>query len=918
MRLMLCAFVAGCWLVQQLPALPPALSSAGAAMRALACATALVLACMVARMPWRRGCAVTVPPPRFPAPRWLVTCLAGVLAGSGWAAYRASERLADRLPPALESVEVQVTGTVVGLPSLQTPGLRFAFAPDVADGVLDAVHAAGPRPPPALPSRLLLNWQAPPEGLLAGDRLALSVRLRRPHGLANRHGFDQEYWLLQHGIGATGYVRTGTRLAGTAGWRRATVDRLRGRLRERLGAAMPPGAPYAGVLVALAIGDQSGIAPAQWALFTRTGIGHLISISGLHITMVSGLIGAMVRRGWRHSLGLARLLRRPLPLRCPAQRAAAFAAMLAALCHGLISGMEVPAQRTVIMVAAAALSIWLHRSPPASLVLAWAAAAALAIDPWAVRSASFWLSFGAVAAIFLVAADGQGRGEVRSHGSGMAVQHADAIGDGTLLEPKARWWERVAERMHDTWREGARVQWAVTVGLVAPTLVLFQQLSLVSPLANAVAIPLVSLLVTPAVLVATALLAAASWVPGMIAQNWLTPAGKSLLWASDRALQALEVVLRMLAGPDWAVWQSASPGAMALAMAVPGTLILLAPPGFGWRLRFHGLLLLGPLLAAGRSPPLQGVRATVFDVGQGAAVLIETRRHVLLYDAGPAYGAANLPRLGLPGQSASARAPAGSPPRYAEPDAEGAAPPSAADRVVLPFLRATGIRRLDALVISHEDADHAGGARAVLDAMPVAQFWSGAPLHHPLLRAPPGKAGSVRGPCEAGLEWEWDGVRFAFLHPLPGQAGHPALASNARSCVLRVATAAGAILLTGDIDAASERSMMQRLTPGQLRADLLLVPHHGSITSSTAAWLDAVQPAGALFQLGYRNRYRHPHPRVWARYGERDIARWRTDHTGMLSARVAGSEQAGAAGILVRAFRQTERRYWRDAPPSPQ
>lgn len=909
MRLMLCAFVAGCWLVQQLPALPPA----SLLMTALAGATAVVLACMMAR--------------RLPARRWLVTCLAGVLAGFGWAAYRASERLADRLPPALESVDLQVTGSVVGLPSLQTPGLRFAFAPEVP-GAANVVDVAVPRQGPALPSRLLLSWQAPPEGLLAGDRLAVSVRLRRPHGLANRHGFDQEYWLLQHGIGATGYVRSGTRLAGTAGWRRAAVARLRGRLRERLDGAMPPGAPYAGVLVALAIGDQSGIAPVQWALFTRTGIGHLISISGLHITMVSGLIGAMVRRGWRHSFGLARLLRRPLPLRCPAQRAAAFAAMLAALCHGLISGMEVPAQRTVIMVAAAALSIWLHRSPPASLVLAWAAAAALAIDPWAVRSAGFWLSFGAVAAIFFVAADGQGRDEGRDEGGdegraqgsrmGLAAEHADALGDDTLLEPKARWWRRVAGRMQDTWRDGARVQWAVTVGLIAPTLVLFQQLSLVSPLANAVAIPLVSLLVTPAVLVATGLLAAAPWVPATIAQNWLTPAGTALLWASDCALQALEMGLRMLAGPDWAVWQSASPGAMALALAVPGTLILLAPPGFGWRLRFHGLLLLGPLLAAGRSPPLHGLRATVFDVGQGAAVLIETRRHVLLYDAGPAYGAANPPRLALSGQPVSARTPAGSPPRYAEPDAEGAAPPSAADRVVLPFLRATGIRHLDALVISHEDADHAGGARAVLDAMPVAQFWSGAPLQHPLLRAPPGKAGAVRAPCEAGMQWEWDGVRFAFLHPLPGQAGHPALSSNARSCVLRVATAAGTILLTGDIDAASERSMMQRLTPEQLRADLLLVPHHGSITSSTAAWLDAVHPSGALFQLGYRNRYRHPHPRIWARYGERDIARWRTDNTGMLSARIAGSEQAGAAGILVRAFRQTEPRYWREAPPSPQ
>ncbi|MBY4898725.1 DNA internalization-related competence protein ComEC/Rec2 [Cupriavidus sp. AU9028] len=886
MRLTLCAFVAGCWLVQQLPALPPP----AVALVGLACA--LAIGCGLGH--WRR-CLARRPAQGRQVAAWLVTgviaCAAGGAAGAGWAAYRASGRLADRLPPALESTDLQLSGTVASLPAEQSPGLRFVFTPVFTP---EAVHRS-------LPERILLSWQAAPADLLPGDRLTLTARLRRPHGLANRYGFDQEYWLLQRGIGAVGHVRKGERLPTVASWRHGGVARLRARLRQRLRSAMPSDASYAGVLVALAIGDQGGITPSQWRLFNRSGIGHLISISGLHITMVSGLAAAAVRLGWRRSFGLGRLLRRPLPLRCPAQHAAACAAVLTALCHGLVSGMEVPAQRTVTMVATAALALWLHRTPPASLVLAWAAAAALAIDPWAARSAGFWLSFGAVASIFLAV----------GRRGGKPADRPDAAD-----VPLPGWGSRIAAWARAAWHEAVHVQWAVTVGLIAPTLVLFQQLSLVSPLANAVAIPLVSLLVTPAVLLATALVALAPACAGVTlaaaAPHPLTIAGTVLLGGCDRALRALESLLTVLAAPDWAVWQAASPGPLAVALAVPGTLVLLAPAGFGWRLRLHGLLLLGPLLAAGRSPPAQGFRATAFDVGQGAAVLIETRRHLLLYDAGPSYGPAAAASPARPGRQPAA--PSGvPPPRFAQPDADGPAPSSAGERVVLPFLRASGIRHLDALVISHEDADHAGGARAVLGAMPVARLWSGAPLGHPLLRAPPGHAAPSRAPCAAGMHWEWDGVRFAFLHPAPGQAGQSALPSNARSCVLHISSPAGSMLLAGDIDAASERAMLLRLAPEQLRADLLLVPHHGSISSSTAGWLDAVRPAGALFQLGYRNRYRHPHPRVWARYGVRDIARWRTDSAGMLSA-----ELVDGGSIAVRAFRQTERRYWREAPPMPE
>lgn len=853
MRLTLCGFAAGCWLVQQLPALPPSSISMAAMLAAFGVLLAL--------SPLAERHRPSVPAPSRPSSlvfhaRWVATVLAALVVGAAWAAWRAERRLGERLAAELEGVALSLTGVVSSLPTGNSDGLRFNLAVD------------GKRPA-GLPAVLSLGWQQAPPDLLPGTRLALTVRLKRPHGLANPHGFDYEYWLLQRGIGATGYVLAARPAAAVElrpAWR---IARWRARMRARMLAAMPADAPFAGVLVALAIGDQSGIAAEQWRWFTRTGIGHLVSISGLHITMISGLAGALARALWRRSFGLAGWMRRPLPLRCPAQRAAALVAVAAALAYGLLSGMEVPAQRTVAMVAMTALALWWQRRPPASLVLAWAAAVALALDPWAVRAAGFWLSFGAVAAIFLAASQ----------------RTVDAAG---LEPPSPSAWQARWHRMRRHLAEAVRTQWAVTVGLLPPTLLLFQQVSVVAPLANALAIPLVSLVVTPLALSA-ALLAAwpADWpIGGLIAM-----AAALLLKLAHQAMAWLAAVLVRLAAPNWAVWQAARPDTVELAFAMLGTAVLLAPRAFGWGWRVHGLVLLIPMLSSGRAPlPAAAFRATALDVGQGAAVLIETRGHRLLYDTGPAYGSTN--------GSTNGRA--------------DAPQSSAGERVVVPFLRAVGIHSLDALVISHEDADHAGGARDVMAALPVRRMWAALPRGHPLWHLPAGVAPDVSEVCAAGIAWQWDGVRFELLHPLPGQGDDASIGSNARSCVLRISSPHAAMLLTGDIDRAAELAMVARLRPEALRADVLLVPHHGSRTSSSDEWLDAVRPAAAVFQLGYRNRYRHPHATVWARYGRRGIARYRSDRAGAVELVADGD------GIAIAPFRQQARRYWRPAPDAPE
>ncbi|WP_354679757.1 ComEC/Rec2 family competence protein, partial [Cupriavidus plantarum] len=321
----------------------------------------------------------------------LATVLALVL-GAGWANWRATVRMAAWLPDTLAGQNLVLSGFIAGLPDVAAHGTRFLFAPDAgAEGI---------------PERVLLSWRNPPMALAPGQRWEFTARLKRPRGLANPHGFDYAYWLMGEGIGATGYVRAAR--AGPLPGHRAPIAQVRAALRERMHNAMPgdAGVParFAGVLVALAIGDQRGIAQADWDIFRRTGISHLVSISGLHITMLSGAAGGIVHWLWRHSLGLSRRLRRPLPLRWPARQAGLVAAVVTALAYGLIAGMQIPALRTVAMLVVAAVALWSGRCPPPTMVLAWAAAAAIAIDPWAVMSPGFWLSFGAVAVIFLAAA----------------------------------------------------------------------------------------------------------------------------------------------------------------------------------------------------------------------------------------------------------------------------------------------------------------------------------------------------------------------------------------------------------------------------------------------------------------------------------------------------------------------------------
>ena len=738
---------------------------------------------------------------------WLLA--AGVVLGYCWAALLATLALAPTLAPADEGRDITLTGTIDNLPYNFDQGTRFNFA-------VEKVHAAGVRVPP----RISLAWykgfrdsvQEVGE-VRPGERWQLTVRLQRPHGNANPQGFDYEVWLLEQGVRATGYVRP----AGAANQRvdafafslAHLVERARATLRERILQALP-GKQYAGVIVALVVGDQRAIGQSDWEVFNRTGVGHLISISGLHITMVAGLAALLASALWRRSF----FTRAQLPLLLPAQKVAALAGAAVALLYVLLAGFGIPAQRTLYMLAVVALAVWTGRITSVSHVLCAALGLVLLLDPWAVLAPGFWLSFGAVAVILYA-------------------------GTGRTQGPATRFWSML--------KLGVHTQYAVTLGLVPLTMLLFSQFSLASPFANAIAIPVISLMVTPLSL-AGALLPA--------------PVSTVLLNLAHSLVQALAWLLETMSAMPLAVWSAPAPAPWVFCFALGGTLWMLAPRG--WPRRWLGAVTWLPLLAGQPSHPEAGdFSVTAFDVGQGMALLIETSSHRLLYDSGPMYS----------------------------PESNGA------NRVILPYLKARGIASLDAMVVSHSDVDHSGGALAMLDQVAVGWVTSSLWYDHPIVQAAPQH---VR--CAGGQSWMWDGVRFDVLQPTVDSYANPALKPNARGCTLRISARGHAILLAADIEAAQEAQLVE-LNPAMLRADVLLAPHHGSGTSSSVGFLAAVAPKLALFQVGYRNRYRHPKAEIFARYGALGITRLRTDESGAI-------ELGSADGLLPRSYRSEHARYW--------
>jgi competence protein ComEC len=688
--------------------------------------------------------------------------LGAFLFGLLWAVAFATQRVQEQLPRELEGQDLTLEGRVAALPESEGGRVRFEFR------VLRVISPAGVR----VPGKLRLNWYDPKQVPRGGERWRLTVRLKRPHGMWNPGGMDYELWLFAQNLRAIGYVRdssTNARLEPANPWHPAV---WRQAVSERISWALPA-SPFQGVIRALVMGADEDIDSAQWEVLRRTGTAHLIAISGSHVSLIALL-----------AYGVAAVLAASLHVvRWSPPRLAASAAILAALVYSALAGFAIPTLRALIMITIAMGAIIAQRNSRSTYTLALALAAVVLCDPCAVLAPGFWLSFGAVAFILY------------------------------RLSPLCR--------QPGFWRGLLSINWATALGLAPLLLLFFGQISLIAPVANLFAVPVLGLLIIPLALTATLVL-------------FLWPAaGKSLLDLVETLVAWAWKALEGLAQLPFAQWQHAPPGFPWILLGLCGATLLLLPRGIPGR--WLGLFLLLPALT--RSPekiaPDQ-YRLTLLDVGQGLASVIETRHHTLVFDTGP---------------------------RFSDRFDTGSA-------VIEPFLRHRGIDRIDTLVVSHGDNDHSGGAEALLQRIAVTAVLSSVPERFTRVNA---------YGCKAGQSWEWDGVRFEMLWPI-----EPSPSGNDGSCVLRVSATQGSALLTGDIGQRAETGLVMRYGD-HLQSTVVVAPHHGSKTSSSPAFVAKVRPRIVLFPVGYRNRYGFPRAEVVERYRRTDASIWDTATGGAIT-----------------------------------
>lgn len=687
---------------------------------------------------------------------------------------------AGSLPAALENRHAEWQGCVLATPAVQQRGaaVEWRFPVSVQDaGVLRAMNGHTVRVSTALDASLVQ----------AGQCYRFNARLRRPRGLGSPGAQAYDGWLLGQGVRALARVRSMEPLPALAlpFWQRLPVM-LQAHWLARIDGLGLSGTSTR-LMRAILAGDTAALGSDDWQVLQATGTTHVFVVSGLHMGLAASL-GFVA--GY---LAGALLLLCRLP--CTARTPGLLLAIVAAWLFCMACGAGVAAVRSAIMLTAATAGLLLGRPRAISHGLALSALLIVSLNPWAVYLPGFWLSFIAVACLWLVLA-------LRLPGPGYGL--------GLL-----------------------QAQWGIGLGLMPVLLVLAKPLASISAAINLVVIPLVSL-----------------WVPALLACVLLPVPAQVLEWvdtANRAAWTALQWLATQAATLHW--WPVPSLGAsLAMGCAV---LCWLLP--CSWRLRGLAMLALLPWwfpLTAAIEPG--GLRMQVIDVGQGQAVLVQTARHRLLYDAGPAW-----------------------------PDGW-----NAATAVIWPLLGTQGVHRLDRMVISHGDNDHAGGLDWLRERFPDT----------PVLQTGlPGQGDN----CQAGEQWQWDGVRFEVLHPERQTAG------NNGSCVLRIDTGAFVALLPGDIERTAELQLVRK-HGRRLKADWLLAPHHGSKTSSSWPFAKAVRPARVIYSAGFNNRFGHPVEAVQGRWHTLGAGSRRTASCGTYSLQVQ------ADGHWQEHCHRDRRPWWRD------
>jgi len=706
----------------------------------------------------------------------------------------AQNQLSKRIATQWEGQDIILQGQVLGIPNAKEDGTRFRFK------INQASLKEAPEKKIQLNGVVRLGWFQNAQTINADENWQLVVRMKRPSGFLNPGGFDYEKWLFTERISATGYIRKSAdknkRLNESPWW---SINRLRQNIHNNIQSGVEDKASAA-ILSALVVAVRTQFDDEQWKLLQQTGTSHLVAISGLHIAVVAGFAFLPIMLIW----GLFPSLNEKIPLRV----AGAVTGVLFATVYAMLAGFTLPTQRALLMVVIALLGLLVRRNYHSSTILAVVVIAVLLLDPLAGMTVSFWLSFLAVALILIVL---------------------------------KRQIEKPAIQL-------IKLQIALSLGMLPLTLFFFGSASLLSPVANLLAIPWVSLVVVPLSLLALVFMPISTFI------------SNGLFSIAALAIEWMFSGFELLSRSTLANVSIAEIPSDYLLSAFAGFLFLLLPKGFP--ARWLGLVAILPALLFTVEKPKQGEFVfTLLDAGQGMASVVQTKNYTLIYDVGTRYSKTyDIGKL-----------------------------------VVVPFLKAKGLISVDSMILSHKDIDHWGGAEAVLKEITVKKIMSSDTTvleKHKIFE------------CVKGDRWQWDGVVFEILSPPNDYPQN----DNNRSCVLRVSNANHSLLLTGDIQKKTERLLLSELEKNDksITTEVISVPHHGSKTSSTQAFIEAVSPKLALIPAGYRNRFGHPKDKVLARYKANGVDVMGTVNSGAITVKFPATKE----NFEVEAYREKKRRFW--------
>jgi len=700
------------------------------------------------------------------------------LLGFAWMGWFSTQNLNTHVEDVYLNQPILVTGVIADLPESSTDKTKFIFS----------VNSP-------FKGRVKLSWYGKNHpDLQTGDAWQLQLKLKRNNGYQNLGGFDYEQWLFYKQIDATGYVRSSESNQLIEANRVNSIDRFRQKLRYSLQPFLQP-LDFGGVINALIIGDRSFIKDSNWAIFKATNTTHLSVISGLHIGLISGFVFLLAQFLWRRCQYCCR--------RIPAQVLGAYFGLLSAFLYALIAGFSIPTGRAFIMASVVFISLILRRHHNVWQLYGLALILVLANNPLSIFSVGFWLSFYVVGVII--------------YG---VKQHQDKSWLFRLLY----------------------IQLLISVATLPLIAWFFASGSLLSPVANLIAIPVFSFIITPLSLIGALLM--------LIGLSY--PAELSFMVA-NQALAGLGYFLALLQQFEFNQWHYTQTQTLDLILFVLAVFIALSPKAL--KLRVSSVLILSSILFTPYEKiPKNRVIITILDVGQGLSQVVQTQNHTLLFDAG-------------------ARYPSGF---------------NLGESVIIPYLQAKQINTLDKVIISHADNDHIGGLIDVLQTFEAGE----------ILTSTPDKITQQSSHCYAGQQWRWDGVLFEILSPTQNTR----LKGNNASCVLKVSTDKFSVLLSADIEKKAEKQLI-KYQKEKLNSDILISPHHGSKTSSTQAFLDAVSPSTVIVSSGFKNRFNHPAQQIVDRYKANNIKLINSNCAGQIVVEL-GDE------IRINEYRKDHARYY--------